>query len=901
MGLPLSLFIFMRFLVVLSTLHLVFTLSSPFMQTLCHHDDSSALLQFKKSFIINESASPYYPSNCQKVASWTVEGDKSDCCSWDGVECDQDTGHVIGLDLSNSCLFGSINSNSSLFRLVHLQSLNLAQNDFNGSHIPSQVRDLSRLIDLNLNSSGFSGQIPLEISQLSHLLSLDLSNDFIDSANYHTLELKKPTLRRLVSNLTHLQKLDLSFVNISSTVPNILANLSSLTSLTLFYCGLHGEFPIGIFKLPNLQLLNVGSNEGLTTYLPDFTWSSLLEKLDVRYTSFSGELPTSPGNFSVLTHLDMGGCNLSGSIPSSLGNFTKLISLHLYDNKFVGNVPHSLGNLVELSILSIFQNQLTDSVPLILRNFVQLSLLDISHNQFVGPVPFELINLPQLLFVDLSYNLLHGEMHIELMNRTRLVILKLNNNRLSGPILTFGPTTLHYLDLSNNFFTSFGQQPTFLPWTHLQVLDLRSNSLQGSLPILPINTSHFYISNNSLTGNIPELFCNLSSLEVLDLGSNNLSGSLPQCLDNFGDSLLILDLQRNKFEGSIPKNWIKGGQLSIIKFSQNKFQGHLPRSLAKCTMLKVLDLSDNQFNGRFPFWLGHLPNLEVLILRSNKFFGSMGTSQTYFKFPGMRILDISYNDFIGMLPLRLLKNWKATQFGNVYPLTYIDENSNFKLRTSLGYFPYGLVYTYSMNLKNKGKNMFYEKVIESFIAIDFSSNKFVGEIPKFFENLKGIQLLNLSNNYLTGHIPPSLGNLIELEALDLSHNKLSGDIPQQLTQLTFLEFFNVSHNNLTGPIPQGKQFGTFENNSFEGNPGLCGRPLTKTCGNSDEPTSQHSIFEESQNYGSPFEFGWKIVVIGYGFGFVVGVIIGPIVIARKHDWLMKTFRIRPLSRRRRRN
>jgi hypothetical protein len=40
-------------------------------------------------------------------------------------------------------------------------------------------------------------------------------------------------------------------------------------------------------------------------------------------------------------------------------------------------------------------------------------------------------------------------------------------------------------------------------------------------------------------------------------------------------------------------------------------------------------------------------------------------------------------------------------------------------------------------------------------------------------------------------------------------------------------------------------------------------------------------------------------VIGYGFGFVVGVIIGPIVITRKHDWLMKTFRIRPLSQRRR--
>jgi Leucine-rich repeat (LRR) protein len=946
------------------------------MQPLCRHDDISALLQFKESLIINKSASPFEPPYCEKnVASWTVEGDKSDCCSWDGVECDEDTGHVIGLNLSNSCLFGSINSNSSLFRLVHLQSLNLSNNDFNGSHIPSQVRDLSRLIDLDLHLSyfsgqipseisqlshlssldlsfnylelkepilrslvanltslqkldlngvnmsstvpnilanlsslthlglkgcGFTGQIPSEISQLSHLSSLDLSENYMDSFDHRiALELKEPILRSLVANLTSLHKLDLSYVNMSSTVPNILANLSSLTSLTLWGCGLHGEFPKDIFKLSKLRHLNVGYNKGLTGYLPDFTWSSPLETLNLDYTSLSGELPASIENLGNLIELSMCSCNFSGFIPSSLGNLTKLTHLYLSNNTFVGNVPHSLGNLVQLSLLDISYNQLTGPVPLILGNLVQLSSLYISNNQLTGPVPFEVLNLPQLWNVDLSYNFLHGEMHLELMNETRLGFLDLNNNRLSGPILTFGPTTLQYLDLSNNLFTSFGQHPTFLPWTHLKFLDLRSNSLKGSLPILPINTSHFYISNNSLTGNIPELFCNLSSLKVLDLASNNLSGSLPRCLGNFGDSLLILDLQRNNFEGSIPKNWIKGGQLSIIKFTQNKFQGHLPRSLAKCKMLKVLDLSDNQFNGRFPFWLGHFPNLEVLILRSNKFYGSLGTAQTYFKFPKMRICDISYNDFMGMLPLRLLENWKAKQIENVDPLTYIDEDPYLKIQTSDGYLSqYSETYTYSMNLTNKGMNMFYEKVLELFIAIDFSSNKFVGEVPKSIENLKGVQLLNLSNNYLNGPIPPSLGNLIALEALDLSKNNLSGEIPQQLTQLNFLGFFDVSHNNLTGPIPQGKQFGTFENNSFEGNLGLCGRPLTKTCKNSDEPTSQPSIFEESQNSGSPFEFGWKIIVIGYGFGFVVGVIIGPIVIARKHDWLMKTFRIRPLSRRR---
>ncbi|XP_062153141.1 receptor-like protein 7 [Alnus glutinosa] len=410
MGLPLSLFIFMPFLFVLSTLHLVFTLSSPFMQPLCHHDDSSALLQFKKNFIIKNSTSVFFLPTCdQKVASWTVEGDKSDCCSWDGVECDEHTGHVIGLNLSSNCLFGSINSNSSLFRLVHLQSLNLSYNDFNGSHIPSQVRDLSRLIDLDLRLSRFVGQIPLEISQLSHLSSLDLSYNYMYSFGHLiTLELKEPILRSLVANLTSLQKLDLSYVNMSSTVPNSLANLSSLTHLGLRGCGLQGEFPKGIFMLPNLQHLDVSGNKGLTGYLPSFTWSSPLETLDVGFTSFSGELPASTGNFSFLTYLSMWGCNFSRSIPSSLGNLTKLNVLDLSDNYFVGNIPRSLGNLVQLSSLYISYCQLTGPVPLILGNLVQLFSLDISNNQLTGPVPLILGNLVQLSSLDISNNQLTG-------------------------------------------------------------------------------------------------------------------------------------------------------------------------------------------------------------------------------------------------------------------------------------------------------------------------------------------------------------------------------------------------------------------------------------------------------------------------------------------------------------
>jgi hypothetical protein len=206
---------------------------------------------------------------------------------------------------------------------------------------------------------------------------------------------------------------------------------------------------------------------------------------------------------------------------------------------------------------------------------------------------------------------------------------------------------------------------------------------------------------------------------------------------------------------------------------------------------------------------------------------------------------------------------------------------------------------YSMKITNKGLDMVYSRVQEFFRAIDVSSNMFVGEIPESIGDLlKGLHMLNLSNNILSGHIPPSLGNLTTLESLDLSQNRLSGEIPPQLAQLTFLEWFNVSHNNLTGSIPQGKQFDTFENSSFVGNLGLCGNPLSKKCWVSDSSPTSPLISNQSQDStGSLFEFGWKIVLVGYGFGLLVGVIIGNIVATRKHDWLMKTFGMKQRARR----
>ena len=610
------------------------------------------------------------------------------------------------------------------------------------------------------------------------------------------MQFNELSLTSLVGNLTRIENLDLSGVNIFSTVPNIFANLSNLRTLYLHDSGMHGEFPPGIFKLPNLRVLDVKYNQDLTGSWPDFQYlSSRLEEIDLGSTGFTGELPISMGNFGSLIGLDIWGCNFSGSIPSSIGNLTNLIYLGLSNNTLVGNIPSSIGNLIQLAFLDLNDNQLSGPISFGHTNLTQLVVLSLGGNHLTGPIPFGLMNLTKLKVLGLWGNKFEGQFPIS--------IFKQNN---------------------------------------LNVLDISANKLSGTLFI-----------------------CNMTSLHILDVSNNYFSGSFLPCLHNFLE-------------------------LRMISLRGNKFQGLLPRSLANSTMLEAIDVSNNQFNDTFPSWLGNLPNLKLLLLRSNKFYGQILESpETNYQFPNLRIIDLSYNSFVGRLPLKSFRNWNTLKLDNEFHLTYIQAEISSSDGTYHMYYDYDL----AMQLANKGLDIAYDKVQEFFRAIDMSSNRFVGEIPSYIGDLKRLRMLNLSNNILTGHIPPSIENLTMLESLDLSQNRLLGEIPSQLTQLTFLEWFNVSYNQLTGSIPHGKQFDTFENKSFMGNLGLCGNPLSKKCWVSDSSLPLPSTSKQIQDSAvSPFEFGWKIVLVGYGFGLIVGVIIGNIVATRKRDWLMKTFGMR---------
>jgi hypothetical protein len=281
-----------------------------------------------------------------------------------------------------------------------------------------------------------------------------------------------------------------------------------------------------------------------------------------------------------------------------------------------------------------------------------------------------------------------------------------------------------------------------------------------------------------------------------------------------------------------------------------------------------------------------MQNLEVLVLRGNKFYGPIDNIDMMHPFPSLTIFDISCNNFSGLLPEAYLQKFVAMK--NVI---HVEEGSSSQYIESMELGD--LTYFDSVTMTVKGNNIVMVKIPIAFANIDLSQNKFEGEIPNVIGKLHALKGLNLSHNRLTGHIPQSIGNLSNMESLDLSSNILTGGVPAELINLNGLEVLNLSYNHLMGEIPQGKQFNTFSNDSYEGNIGLCGFPLSKKCGPEQySPPSPNNFWSEEK-----FGFGWKPVAIGYGCGTVFGIGLGYFVfLIGKPRWLVMIFGGQPKRR-----
>ncbi|CAD5315544.1 unnamed protein product [Arabidopsis thaliana] len=796
----------------------------------CIEKERVALLDFKKYWmsITQESDLDYV------FPTWNNDT-KSDCCQWESIMCNPTSGRLIRLHVGYK----------SLRKLKNLEILDLSYNNrFNNNILPF-INAATSLTSLSLQNNSMEGPFPFEeIKDLTNLKLLDLSRNILKGPMQGLTHLKKlKALDLIVCEMKNLWELDLRENKFVGQLPLCLGRLNKLRVLDLSSNQLNGNLPSTFNRLESLEYLSLLDNN----FTGFFSFDPLanLTKLKVFKLSSTSDMlqiktESEPKYQFQLSVVVIRVCSLE-KIPSFLEYQKNLRLVDLSNNRLSGNLPTwLLANNPELKVLQLQDNLFTIfQMPATIVH--ELQFLDFSVNDISGLLPDNIgYALPNLLRMNGSRNGFQGHLPSSMGEMVNITSLDLSYNNFSGKLprrFVTGCFSLKHLKLSHNNFSGH-----FLPretsFTSLEELRVDSNSFTGKIGVglLSSNTtlSVLDMSNNFLTGDIPSWMSNLSGLTILSISNNFLEGTIPPSLLAIG-FLSLIDLSGNLLSGSLPSR--VGGEFGIKLFlHDNMLTGPIPDTLLE--KVQILDLRYNQLSGSIPQFV-NTESIYILLMKGNNLTGSM--SRQLCDLRNIRLLDLSDNKLNGFIPSCLYNLSFGPEDTNSYVGTAITKITPFKFYESTFVVEDFVVISSSFqeieikfSMKRRydsyfGATEFNNDVLDYMYGMDLSSNELSGVIPAELGSLSKLRVMNLSCNFLSSSIPSSFSNLKDIESLDLSHNMLQGSIPQQLTNLSSLVVFDVSYNNLSGIIPQGRQFNTFDEKSYLGNPLLCGPPTNRSC------------------------------------------------------------------------
>ncbi|KAL1564497.1 leucine-rich repeat receptor-like kinase protein THICK TASSEL DWARF1 [Salvia divinorum] len=229
-----------------------------------------------------------------------------------------------------------------------------------------------RVVQLTLDSQGYSGTLTPLLSQLTQLVTLDVGeNDF------HGL------IPPSIASLPNLQNLILRGNSFSSTLPPSIAAAKSLLTLDLGRNSISGP-------------------------LPDLSPLAALTSLDLSYNKLTGPLPRLPPN---LIELALKANSLSGSLTeTSFAELTHLMVVELAENSLSGAIPPWFFLLPSLQQIDLAKNGITsvsvDAPPA--ESDSELVAVDLSYNKVEGMLPEKFSDYPELRSLVLSYNKFRG-------------------------------------------------------------------------------------------------------------------------------------------------------------------------------------------------------------------------------------------------------------------------------------------------------------------------------------------------------------------------------------------------------------------------------------------------------------------------------------------------------------
>ncbi len=248
--------------------------------------------------------------------------------------------------------------------------------------------------------------------------------------------------------------------------------------------------------------------------------------------------------------------NLSGHVPAELGSLTALEILNLKENNLTGRIPEELANLESLAFLNLRSNQLVGELPASLGNAASLQGLWLHDNNLSGPVPAAWENLSDLEALWLSRNAgLRGPM----ISMPSLATLELTGTDICIPPepkytqwrATVGGLgsqedclmELEWSALTDLYRASDGSQwITANGWASATRPSVVEANEWFGLTVRDGHVVGLHLSDNNLSGSLPEAVGGLRFLEELDLGSNELSGPLPASMATL-TNLDVLNLE----------------------------------------------------------------------------------------------------------------------------------------------------------------------------------------------------------------------------------------------------------------------------------------------------------------------------------------------------------------------
>lgn len=354
--------------------------------------------------------------------------------------------------------------------------------------------------------------------------------------------------------------------------------------------------------------------------------------------------------------------------------------------------------------------------------------------------------------------------------------------------------------------------------TSLKILQLAYNPFSPSrlAPELGNMSSleSIWVSGNNLIDEIPESFTRLSRLTDLDVSNNKLAGTIRSWIFQL-TSLVQIDCFNNSFTGELIPGWSNLTALRRFDGSMNKFTGTIPDELTQLP-LESLNLYHNQLEGLLPENIAMSPNLFELRIFNNRLIGSL-PSQLGKNSP-LETIDVTGNSFSGRIPesicekgvleeLILLDNMFS---GNI-PESLVKCRSLSRVRLGnnrlSGEVPvglWGLPHVYLLDLHQNSFSGNISHMISgasNLSTLMIAKNQFSGSIPNEVGLVGNLIEFSANGNRLSGSVPEGLFNLGKLGRLDLNNNEISGEIPVGIRGLKELNELNLANNSLSGKIP----------------------------------------------------------------------------------------------------